>query len=769
MLTPEQINEIRQKAGIKTANTSTKSQQGNYAGRFDYLLEKPKEKSMGRKVFDFFTSSSQKFGNTLGTAASVIDPQTNKNRDEALSSTQKQVDNYLRIAKLEPDKERATKFLEAAKNLADTNKIDIFNNPEYQKTAKQVIGEGIGTALEVTSLGTFGGTSKIPTVLKPILSPAKKVLGGAIDGAKIGSAFGGAFGVAGALQENKSTKDILKEGASGAITGGVGGAVLGGGISAIGTGSSAALNRGKEFTQFAKNKLGGVVEYKLQQTSRDLVKMSPTATKLEARWGKNTPQFIIDEGILPLIDSDGKKLVTKEAVDALKEKYSAEATLFNKVLADSGEYISLESYRKQLLNEVKSKYKNKGSDVDSAEAYINKEINSLKKNYEGDGFAQGDDLLVRVDTFNEIKSGSWSKTSSFNATQADKLQSDINYQMGHVARDIIEETVTDAGTKQMSQRLGDFISAIKVLENAEGKTVPGGFFGRQFAKIAGTIAGSGGGLPGSIIGNLTGGALADIANNPKTKTSILYKLHNALNKTPEGRSIIDEATAILKQRGEERSARKLLEAPKFIPLGSKTDTSRLLTQQEAQELINSYQKLEPQKLLKAPLGDKTNPIILKNKERTALVPEVKKFQSAEDALKSPEMKARWAEVNKSMGNKKVTKTSNNLYHTTSAQNLQSIAKDGLTTGNKPRFEGVSGKNNISFSANEKGASYYGKNGDVMIRTKTSYKPDDLEIDMLAGGEGIYITHKNIPPKFLEVKINGKWQPLTDIYNKAKRK
>lgn len=612
MLTPEQINQIRQKAGIKTANTSSNGQQGNYAGRFDYLLqEKPKEKSMGRKVFDFFTSSSQKFGDTLGTAASVVDPQTNKNRDESLSSTQKQVDNYIRIAKLEPDKERATKFLEAAKNLADTSKIDIFNNPEYQKTAKQVIGEGLGTVLETTALGTFGGASKIPTALKPVLSPAKKILTGAIEGAKVGGVFGGVFGGAGALQDNKSTGDVLKEGVKGAVTGGVGGAVIGGGISAIGAGTSAALNRGKEFTQFAKTKLGGVVEYKLQQTSRDLVKMSPTATKLESRWGKNTPQFIIDEGILPLIDSDGKKLVTKDAVDALKEKYSAEATLFNKVLSDSGEYVSMESYRNQLLNEVKSKYKSKGSDVDSAINYINKEIDSLKKNYKGDGFTQGDDLLVRVDTFNDIKSGSWSKTSSFNATQADKLQSDINYQMGHVARDIIEETVTDAGTKQMSQRLGDFISAIKVLENAEGKTVPGGFFGRQFAKVAGTIAGSGGGLPGSIIGNLTGGALADIANNPKTKTSILYKLHNSLNKTPEGRSIINEATAILKQRGEERAARKLLEAPKFIPANPKSDTSRLLTQQEAQELLDSLKIKEAPKLLKAPLGDKTNPIILK--------------------------------------------------------------------------------------------------------------------------------------------------------------
>jgi len=109
---------------------------------------------------------------------------------------------------------------------------------------------------------------------------------------------------------------------------------------------------------------------------------------------------------------------------------------------------------------------------------------------------------------------------------------------------------------------------------------------------------------------------------------------------------------------------------------------------------------------------------------------------------------------------KVTKTSNNLYHTTPSANLESIRRNGLTTGNKARFEGVSGKNNISFSANEAGAKYYSGNDDVMIRTKASYKPKDLETDLLAGGEGTYITHENIPPEMLEVKINGKWQPLS---------
>ena len=139
----------------------------------------------------------------------------------------------------------------------------------------------------------------------------------------------------------------------------------------------------------------------------------------------------------------------------------------------------------------------------------------------------------------------------------------------------------------MNQRLGDFASAIKVLENANGKVLPGGFFGRQFTRLAGTVAGSPGGIGGSIIGNITGGMLADIMVNPKIKTTLWTKLVRQLNKQKNGQDIINEAIEILSKRNQERAARKLLEAPKFIPLKPKSDNSRLFTQEEANALLDS--------------------------------------------------------------------------------------------------------------------------------------------------------------------------------------
>ena len=145
-----------------------------------------------------------------------------------------------------------------------------------------------------------------------------------------------------------------------------------------------------------------------------------------------------------------------------------------------------------------------------------------------------------------------------------------------------------------------------------------------------------------------------------------------------------------------------------------------------------------------------------------------KYSSIAEALKDPEFIAKQRALNEKGRGTRVTKTSNNLYHTTSAENIDSIAKNGLTSGNKPRFEGVSSSNKISFGANEKTASYYGKSGDIMIRTKSKYVPSGLEEDLLAGGKGAYTSTGNIPPEMLEVKQGSKWVPLKDYVAPEKK-
>lgn len=148
-------------------------------------------------------------------------------------------------------------------------------------------------------------------------------------------------------------------------------------------------------------------------------------------------------------------------------------------------------------------------------------------------------------------------------------------------------------------------------------------------------------------------------------------------------------------------------------------------------------------------------------------PEKPKYKSMLEALNDQEFNRKQTEAINKTNRSNVTKRSNNLYHTTPISNLDSISKKGLTTGNKAKFEGISSSDNISFSANEVGAKYYAGDNEIIIRTKTGFKPKDLESDLLAGGEGAYITKTNIPPEMLEIKDGKKWVSLNEYIKKSK--
>lgn len=577
--------EFEQKYGVQEPRQATLSKE-DFEKRFGG------EKSTLRKIGDFFTGGSQKFGKTLGTAISTVDPTITKQREEATAGGGELFRRAIDMAKNEPDKEKAQKLLESAKNLADTEGVDIFNEPEFQKTAKQIFGEGLETGLEILSFGSFGGASKVPTVLKP-LTKGKNILTGAKTGAKFGGAFGAGFGVSKALQEDKSAVDIAKAGLKEGAIGTVGGALLGGGLSGVVSAGAGLTSRASKLVPVIKKNVDKAVHNKLTSVSKDLMKMSPTQTRNEIKWNKNTPEFLVDEGVISLLSSDGKRVVTDEASKALRNKYFAESRAFNNLLTDSGEYVSLDKLKQNAIADLGEKFKARGTDRKKAIKQIEEEITAFKENFRKDGLIDGDDLLVKIADMNRIKTGLWSKTSNFNPAQADKLASDISYRMGQTAKTLIEDTVEDVAVKRMNSRLGDFASALGVLEKANGKVLPGGFFGKAFTRLAGTVAGSGAGIPGSIVGNLTGGMLADIMMNPKYKTLALTKFLNFLRKNnPESQSLINEANEILLKRKATRDTRLLLKEATDIPAGAKTDTSKISTQEEAEQILKELGTLK---------------------------------------------------------------------------------------------------------------------------------------------------------------------------------
>lgn len=289
------------------------------------------KKSFLKKAGEFFTGSTQKFAETLGTAASVIDPKTKKLREEALTSTQSQVDNYLKMAQNETDKEKKDKLLKAAMYLSDTEDIDIYNNPEYQKTAKQVYGEAIGVAAETLGWGKVGNIAK--TV------KASTVAQTAIKATKTGAILGATTSAGSAMAENKSTDDILKSVGTGALTG----AIIGGATGAL-AGKIGGKISNKSATKLASKRLSGkekVLAYKTGRAKEATLLRSEKVipTQKEKELGK-------------LAQEIGLKGNTQKDINKINKAIEQEAKALKKTLKESGAIYNKNNV-KGVLNKMK--------------------------------------------------------------------------------------------------------------------------------------------------------------------------------------------------------------------------------------------------------------------------------------------------------------------------------------------------------------------------------------------------------------------------------
>lgn len=207
--------------------------------------KQPEEKKKGilRKVADFFTSSEQGFGKTVGEAGATLSKDFKKAKEsqaqlddmnvklgEAIISGKKQGKDTTRLEKLY--KENTGKVFDLAEII-----------PSSQKTTKQIAGEALGVAADIASAGTYGKAAQGATSFsrltgKQITSNLAnqgmaKTAGQAFlrygtQAAKEGAVLGGVYGASEAMKADKSIGEVLKDTATSAAVGGVLGLALGG-------------------------------------------------------------------------------------------------------------------------------------------------------------------------------------------------------------------------------------------------------------------------------------------------------------------------------------------------------------------------------------------------------------------------------------------------------------------------------------------------------------------------------------------------------------
>lgn len=488
------------------------------------------QKSILRKVGDFFTGAEQAFGKTLGTAISTFDPETQKLRDETMASQERQYQNYIKLAQEETDPNKKKNYLEAAKRSAESAGVDIYNNPEYQKTAKQILGEAGGVGLDILTAGSYGGvgaeakslagggkmadiignSGKLVKAMPEIGSMASGALKAGELGAKAtpslarlagraaleGGALGAGYGVTGAMQNNESGADILKSGVIGGATGGL----LGGGISA------------------GLSKLGGApgkATNKLAQNLNNIFEESTIPIRGAANFvsekGNDLGSMIVENGIKPVIKNErlmfGKNEIAK--VNSLVEK---DTKIRNEAINEYSKRfpgMTAEELKQKSANVIKSNpIAEKQGIVQDLIDKSNKKIDDYVKQWKTNTFT--------LNQIESMKEGAYSLSKRYKK-ELNYGDSDAYSGLGSAFMKVIEDEIPDVNIKAINKRLGENLSLQSFLQTVDKKggiVLQGGKLGKYFsntgAQIVGGVLGTSAGGP--IVGGLSAMA-ASVASN----------------------------------------------------------------------------------------------------------------------------------------------------------------------------------------------------------------------------------------------------------------
>jgi hypothetical protein len=297
----------------------------------------------------------------------------------------------------------------------------------------------------------------------------------------------------------------------------------------------------------------------------------------EAKSGKSAARFLAEEEIVPRVD-DGKLDGFSTVDEELGPKYKAENEAFNRILETEPAMLSLEQARQTALKNIESQ-KNMGSDYTAMVDHINKEFNTIRELYKGDGTPQrGGDLLMSMKDGNRVKSGAWQRANLDKMTKSQAVK-DADYQIGKAWAAQIGEKAQNADTKKMNSRLGDFANAMKILQANHDKKMPKNYIRRGITTGIGFVVGN---SPVTrLAGALSGEALARFMMDPSVKSSVINNLLNKLGKSPRGKTIVEQANEIISREEDAAFGRKRLTAPAIQAKGQtpKPELSRFNEQQ----------------------------------------------------------------------------------------------------------------------------------------------------------------------------------------------
>lgn len=321
-------------------------------------------------------------------------------------------------------------------------------------------------------------------------------------------------------------------------------------------------------------------------TYREVLK--PTAGEIKNIEVKNNKdindsyRLMAEEGLI-IKKSNENKLDTTEAQEQIKSKFDEPQRLLNDHLSSDRSLkfdlgALLESSVKS-INKLDVSAIEKADMVKDISDIIGAEMNLHGKNINGE-------------TANAIKGGLWKMGYNQMRPTANKAARLIANKL----KNAIENTYPDSNIRALNKLVGDYATALHLLESAHGRVVKSGQLGIRAGQIIGGLTGSGIPIIGPITGGYLGGKVTEVLSSPERMTTKAQKYYKKSGVEPRFKSILKEGAKI-PNPFKKINPQLRLEAPK-IRLPERSNTGRTIdiadtgpkTQAEAKRQILSFRK-----------------------------------------------------------------------------------------------------------------------------------------------------------------------------------
>lgn len=526
-----------------------------------------------KKIGDFFTGSTQKFGKDIGESAAA--PKNASLYDQALQAhTQLVINLQKAIADKQTKGQDASSLISTLNSYkASAPKLEDFTGAIINKTTRQVLGDAAGTGLEALAGGLLQSGAE-NAVAKGV--PIGQKL---IKGAKIGATIGAIGGGAQAAQENKSVGDIALESfIGGGVGAGLGAATEGitGGIAKGASFARKALNPTEADVATARKYIAGEYEKALNLTPTQKVKeqtlLQKTGDNVFTTLAKNDINLGSDKAPLQLNQiSDLFRTATEEA-------QKNEHALFN-----------LDEIKDNAFKRIDETIPSETS-RNAAKVKIGTEIDAMLQNYNGtvtDG-AKGETLVDSNFVERLRKTGnSW---TPFNVADPEKVGRSAGYSLSNAVRDQVDKQGTFPAYREANKEWGKIIHAQEVLGklDASGKNVfkkLGGLSGSIARRIlAGTLGYHTAGLGGLMFGELGSEYTAKILSNPDLRTYFDRKIVRRFGNKPSN-ELIDKLAQQIKDYVDKQEG--LLRLPEAGKTSAPVITPAPTTYEKPAAIINN--------------------------------------------------------------------------------------------------------------------------------------------------------------------------------------